>query len=131
MLTFGKQKYGIPDADIDPAVEPAAMDEFEELFKQGFRARLIRDQEDHEAKKDFSVRIFWLVLIWFFVVVAITVVHGFNAWDFALADSVLITLLSTTTANVIGMLIIVLNYLFKRRSEPDVWDKAASSRGWF
>lgn len=42
--------------------------------------------------------------------------QGFSVKGFALPDSVLMLLLGTTTANVIGLFIIVANYLFPKNA---------------
>ena len=72
-----------------------------ESFKQGI-----------ELKAKFSFRIFLLVIIWLAVVLLIIVFNGYGAWGFSLSDSVVITLIGSTTANILGLLVIVLKYVF-------------------
>ena len=50
-----------------------------------------------------------------FFVFLILFLSGTETTNFNLSDNVLITLLGTTTANVIGILIIVVTYLFSRK----------------
>lgn len=50
---------------------------------------------------------------WLLFVVVVTFCEGFSGNIFYLGSSVLITLFSTTTANVIGTLWIIYRYLFK------------------
>jgi hypothetical protein len=59
-------------------------------------------------------RIFWLLLIWLFSVIGVVVLQGFGAWHFHLDNSVLLTFIGTTTADVLGLGVIVANYLFKK-----------------
>lgn len=68
----------------------------------------IKDREqDRDQRKEFSIKIFW-----FLVVFAYMFFSGFGLMDND--TSVLITLLTTTTANVIGIFILVVKYLFSK-----------------
>jgi hypothetical protein len=57
---------------------------------------------------------FWLLLV--FIILA------FNNTRFCLSDSVLITLLTTTTVNVIGIVAIAMTDLFNGKSEDNMED---------
>lgn len=57
----------------------------------------------------------YVVSIWMLFVLLILVLN--EKWLICLSDSVLITLLGTTTANVLGLVAIVLYDLFNRKSE--------------
>lgn len=60
----------------------------------------------------YSDKAFDLVKLWIQFVMLIVIMDGLWFFDFSLSDSVLITLLSTTTINVIGLLTIVFTYIF-------------------
>lgn len=47
----------------------------------------------------------------------ILILLGYHEWFYKLSDSVLITLLSISTADVLGVLIIVIKYLFANNSK--------------
>lgn len=69
-------------------------------------------RQDREQRKDFAERIFSF-LIWYMVVVGVILfLSGITVNHFYLSDTVLVTLLGTTTANVIGIFIVVAKYLF-------------------
>ncbi len=74
---------------------------------------LKESQQNTALRKIYISRNFSLTCIWLIMVFLIIVCQGFGIAHFNLHDSVLITLLSTTTANIIGVLVIVITYLFK------------------
>lgn len=67
-------------------------------------------QQDREQRKTFSMCIFGFVCI--YMAATLTVIFLTGACSLWLSDTVLITLLSTTTANVLGLFVIVAKYLF-------------------
>lgn len=75
------------------------------------------DSQDRDQRKEFAERIFSFVSIYMLFVFLILFLSGTETTNFKLSDNVLITLLGTTTANVIGILIIVVTYLFSRKKK--------------
>ncbi len=73
------------------------------------------ESQNKEQRKDFADRIYSFASIYMFGVFLILLLSGTETTNFKLSDNVLITLLGTTTANVIGILIIVVTYLFSRK----------------
>ena len=53
-------------------------------------------------------------MAWLLCVLAVIFLQGFNTHQFHLSDSVLVTLIPTTTANVLGLVFIVAKYLFPK-----------------
>lgn len=76
----------------------------------------IGDSQDRAQRKEFAEKIFSFVCLYMFSVFLILFLCG-SPGSFKLSDTVLITLLGTTTANVIGILIIVVKYLFSRNNK--------------
>lgn len=72
------------------------------------------ESQDRGQRKDFAERVFSFASIYMLGVFMILFLSGTNTVNFHLSDDVLIMLLGTTTANVIGILIIVVTYLFSR-----------------
>ncbi len=66
--------------------------------------------QDMDERKLYAHRIFVLVCMWLFLVSLVFVADGNGNLHYS--DSVIITLLTTTTANVIGLFILVTKYLF-------------------
>lgn len=75
---------------------------------------LINRKQNREARRKYSIWIFWLLVGYLVVVFSILSLSACKCVCFELSDSVLITLLTTTTANVIGIFIIVVKYLFSK-----------------
>lgn len=68
--------------------------------------------QDNEGRRKFSWAIFRVMVVWMFVVLLIVIACA-AGWG-KLSDSVLIALVTTTTATVIGVFVVVANYLFNR-----------------
>lgn len=75
------------------------------------------DNQDRAQRKEFAERIFSFVAMYMFFVGLVVFLCGHQFSSFNLSDTVLVTLLGTTTANVIGILIIVVTYLFSRKKK--------------
>lgn len=82
------------------------------LELQLLTAQIRKFEDDNEGRREFSRSIFIVTVIWMFLVLMVVVQCARAKW--ALSDSVLIALITTTTATVIGIFIIVANYLFNR-----------------
>jgi hypothetical protein len=75
---------------------------------------LIGNKQDREERKRFSDNIFKLLSIFLGITIVIVMLAGFHRYiDFELSDTILIALLTTTTANVIGIFLFVVKYIFK------------------
>lgn len=113
------------DASVD--VDKGYTDVHIELAKEQLREERLKnealeeenrgDSQDRDQRKDFAERIYSFAAIYMFGVFVILFLSGTETTNFKLSDNVLITLLGTTTANVIGILIIVVTYLFSRKKK--------------
>jgi len=104
-----------------PSNEPDAkyalgLQTFEEARKeieiQELRTKLANLKSSFRLSTCFAIGIFVLVLIWLGIVLGIIVWQGKAK---PLSDAVLIALLSTTTANMISLLYLVIRYVFNHR----------------
>lgn len=104
----------IQTAETDDSREAnAVLDDDEKKFEAQKREQLIRElkqnldeqHEEHELRKLFLHLVYWFVVAFVFSTLLIVT---FKKLD----NSVLITLLTTTTANVIGILLIAFKWLF-------------------
>lgn len=106
----------------DPVVsEKAAYDEIERRKREA-EARHLEiqnesDTQDRDQRKDFAERVYYFACVYMVFVFLILFLSGSTGAHFKLNDSVLITLLRTTTANVIGVFAIVVTYLFSRKKK--------------
>lgn len=90
--------------------------------------------QDMHQRRSFATSAFRFVCVWMILVVAIVIASAVFAdgvvirgvlFKFVLSEKVLITLLCTTTANVIGLLVIVMKYLF---APPRLTPKSGSKK---
>lgn len=73
----------------------------------------LRSKElDINLRKDFSFKIFSFLCSYMVVVFVLVYFSGFKSF-FEMSDAILITLLTTTMANVIGIFLLVVKYIFK------------------
>lgn len=91
--------------------------ELESAYLQNKIERLKEDikdlQQDRDQRKTFSYMIFVFMCVYVVAVFVILFLCGFG--KMTLSDSVLITLLTTALANVIGVFTFVAKYLFHNK----------------
>jgi len=69
-----------------------------------------RLQGENTSRQQLTNQIFVVTVLWIFMIIIIVVACG--SGHLKLSDSVLITLITTTTLNVFGFMVIVVKYLF-------------------
>jgi len=108
-------------AEEIPSNEPDAkyalgLQTFEEARKeieiQELRTKLANLKSAFKLSTRFAILIFILVFAWLGIVLGIVIWQGAHQ---PLSNSVLIALLSTTTANMISLLYLVIRYVFNHR----------------
>ncbi len=108
-------------AEEIPSNEPdtkyaLGMQTFEEARKeieiQELRTKLANLKSAFKLSTRFAILIFILVFAWLGIVLGVVVWQGHIK---PLSDGVLIALLSTTTANMISLLYLVIRYVFNHR----------------
>lgn len=75
-------------------------------------------KQDRDERKSYASKLYWLVLIWLMIILLIIVLQGLQLLPgvnvyFQLSDIVLVTLITTTTANVAAFFLVVVRYLFR------------------
>ncbi len=101
----------VPEARVkdEESVLPSTMAGLEvESRKEDLRGK----RQDREQRKDFAYHIFNFICAYMSVTMLLVFLSGCKSACFSLEGSVLVTLLSTTTANVFGLFVIVAKYLF-------------------
>ncbi len=68
--------------------------------------------QDNAERKTYANRIFFTTIGWLLVVIIILVFSG-RGW-LKFSDGVLISLITTTTINILSSLVLVVKYLFKQ-----------------
>ena len=84
------------------------------------------NRQDREQRKGFANKLFILLASFIAVTLLIIFLVGFGCME--LNDAVLITMLSTMSANVIGIFIYVVMYLFKSNVCPNCGLKITQSQ---
>lgn len=74
-------------------------------------------KQDRTQRKEFAGKIYGLICLWLIGVAIFLLLRAWNAWGFYLSDAIMIALITTTSANVIGLLAIVILYLFPRKQK--------------
>lgn len=104
------------DEKADPRVNIKDVNEEEikglNMDAEFSKVQLKRLLDDNKARKTFSQWLFAITVLWMFLVLMIVIQCGRRA--IILSDGVLITLITTTTANVFGFFYVVVNYLFNK-----------------
>ena len=95
----------IASIDVDPQVSE---------FSRAIQAEEIKDRrQDRVERKTYAKRYYKLAAIWVNGMMVLLILQGLG-W-INLDSKVLMMALGTTTANIIGILIVVANYLFKAK----------------
>ena len=104
-------------ADVPDAQAEAELD----VFRERAKLTVMEWQQDLEARKKYAKDVFKLVVSWLLAVLVVVLLDGFALeyaafpLGFDLSDKVMMTLLGGTTVNVLGILAIVVRYLFPTR----------------
>ncbi|TCD28633.1 hypothetical protein EZ456_04385 [Pedobacter psychrodurus] len=96
-------------ATPDPETRASEEDTYKNRFDD---ITLLNFTQNVSARKRYSHRIFLITTGWLISVITILVAVGLA--KLKLSDSVLIALLGTTTINVLGFFVIVIQYLFNK-----------------
>lgn len=74
-------------------------------------------RQDRDERKSYASRLYWLVLTWLSVILLIGILQGLkistSLFSFQLDNVVLVTLITTTTANIAAFFLVVVRYLFR------------------
>ncbi len=95
-----------------PAGEQAQYKTLPQLRKDRYAQTTGYLRQENQLRLRFAFVLFVLVLLWLLAVLGVLIWQGLLTTERRLSDPVLIALLSTTTANVLGLLLAVTRYLF-------------------
>lgn len=112
----------IKPESIPPESEKAAAhsnkEESDYLDNELKRHELDSRKQDTKERKDYATKLFRLISAWLLSILTILMLSGFGrigCLEFKLSDAVLLGLIGGTTATVLGLFVIVVNYLFPNR----------------
>ena len=119
-MAGSKLPSGIPLLDVSTI--PEQPDDYSNKEQSAWKNAQITEfqkdsAQDRSERKTYAGRIFRLLIVWLCVVASILLLRGFSQFSlFSLSDAVLMTLIGSTTASVVGIFIIVAKYLFPQRT---------------
>jgi uncharacterized membrane protein (DUF485 family) len=103
--------------------DPNTLREKADLEKVRYGAQTEGQKQDIKERKKYARLFFYLSCAWLVAIVAIIMLQGFgySFWGapFKLSDSIVLAMIGSTTANVLGILYIVAKYLFPNRGRDD------------
>jgi hypothetical protein len=97
-----------PDSDVRVDLER------ERLEIERLRTDLNSLKNDITARKVYVGLTYFLVIVWLGLIIWIIIATG-SGW-YKLSDTVLVALITTTTLNVLGLFLVVTQYLFPKKS---------------
>lgn len=101
---------GASDSD-----EKAYSEEIKSIQAEFLQERLESERQDRIQRGRFAVAIFGFMCIYMVATMIIVYLNGRKILD--LSEAVVVTLLGTTTVNVIGVFVVVAKYLFFRQDQ--------------
>jgi hypothetical protein len=106
-----------PEQEIAPAPDASAKAEEREIETSKKRTELAGIKQDITARRNYARRIFYLIVWWLIAVFILLLLQGFLSPNkiFHLSDAVLLALIGGTTANVLGIFMVVVWYLFPKK----------------
>lgn len=87
--------------------------EEEKLYKiRRLKAEVEKLEQDNEGRRVLRNSIFTITVVWMFLILMLVFHAGRGTLKYS--DTVLVALITTTTANVFGFLYVVVNYLYNK-----------------
>lgn len=96
------------DLDIE-----SARKESDALKNKAREEDIVNQKQNRELRKKYAGKLFWMICVWLTLIIGILVFQGVRIIH--LSNSVLITLITTTTANVAAFFLVVTKYLFPNK----------------
>lgn len=105
-----ESELGTADIERWHKIEELKIKRLDYLIK---REALTGQEQDREERKTYANKIYEVLVNFLFTVIIIVALCAIEPFPVKLSDTVIITLLTTTSANVIGIFLVVTRYLFK------------------
>jgi hypothetical protein len=98
--------------------EPDAQTNLESFEREKQKAELDSFRQDTGERKRYARNIFILTCTWVGAIYILLIFQGFGGlwrWNFHLTDSIILTAIGSTTANIVGVFLIVARYFFPQK----------------
>jgi hypothetical protein len=108
----------IQGPDLARDLEDAARKEIEssleklQIENDRLRQELKEAKDVHQLRKDYSGKLFSLIVVWLIFVLVYVGLAASTGGRFRLAESVLIAFITSTTVSVLGLFLLVAKWLF-------------------
>lgn len=99
--------HDITSSEEDSAQKIAIEDRREDLENK---------KQNRNQRKSYGNKLFVFLCVYMGLVFLVLLLCGFSLFGFTLSDTVLIALITTTTANVVGIFAFVVHYLFPTKN---------------
>lgn len=96
----------------DTAIESKMQLTSDDITKLTDIERLEGLRQDRAERKAFASKAYWMMCVYLFVVFVIIVLTGIHILHFD--TTIIVTILTTTTVDVIGLFVFVMKYLFSK-----------------
>jgi hypothetical protein len=119
-LARGLAEAKSSEVSTDP--DPDTQREKADLEQKRYGTQTSGLTQDIAERKKYAGFFFGLSCAWLVAIMTIVMLQGFGSFwkqPFKLSDSIVLTMIGSTTVNVLGILYIVANYLFPKRGESD------------
>jgi hypothetical protein len=73
-------------------------------------------EQNREERKDYATKVYRLLVIFLSITFSIVIANGIICFYFQLSDVIIVTILTTSSANIIALFAIVMKYLFKENN---------------
>lgn len=108
------KNYELPTKTFPFIPKYITKDEAEEYINQWNNAHFKRYIEENSLRKRLSYIFVGFAAIWILFMIAIVVLCGFQYYNFKLESCLLITLVTTSSATVFGLAVIVAKYFLEK-----------------
>lgn len=105
----------IPDlkaTTIQDTPNPLYQQEIMALKIEQLQHELMVARKRQAARDKYEPRLFWSAIGWMLVVLSLIIFQAYNICGFSLASGVMITIVGSTTINILGLLAIALKFIF-------------------
>lgn len=114
MVEFEKRPPTEVKDSISETSDSGLTIEREEIYlnREFKREQLATLKQNNTERKRYARNIFFFTVGWAIAIIAIVLFCGWEFHSFKLSDTVLVTLITTTTVNFFGFFLLVVKYLF-------------------
>lgn len=105
----------LPDPEATEIVVSQDIEDEKELWSEQAKQEIEDRKQDREERKLYAGKIYKLIVWWLIFIATLIVISNLTIYKLIeIPDSVMTTLIVSTTGSVLGIFVIVVKYLFHR-----------------